>query len=87
MDKNKKKIFDIPKGKEKDEKYSNLVNLKKTFDRLISSYCKESMKKARNNHEYEIVKMPVYDKKKKKIKEYKDIKGRKIIKYYLINKN
>ena len=86
MDKNKKNIFDIPKGKEKDEKYSNLVNLKKTFDRLISSSCKESMKKARNNHEYEIVKMPVYDKKKKKIKEYKDIKGRKIIKYYLINK-
>ena len=86
MEKNKKKIFNIPKGMEKDDKYKHLINLMKTFEKLQSKVCKESMKKARNKHEYETVKIPIYHKKKKEIKEYKEVKGRKIIKYYLIYK-
>ena len=81
MEKNKKKIFNIPKKKEKEDEYNNLNNLMKTFEKLVSKICKESMKKARNNHEYEMVKVPLNNKKKK---EYKEVKGRKIIKYYLM---
>ena len=84
IDKNKKKIFDIPKGQE--NKYENLIKLQKTFEKLMSKKCKEALKKIRNNPEYEIVKMPIYHKRKKGIKEYKEVKGRKIIKYYLIYK-
>ena len=84
MDKNKKKIFDIPKGQE--NKYPNLMTLQKTFEKLMSKKCKEALKKSRNNQEYEIVKMPIYHKRKKEIKEYKEVKGRKLIKYYLIYK-
>ena len=40
----------------------------------------------RNNPEYEIIKIPIYHKKKKEIKEYKEGKGRKIIKYFLVSK-
>ena len=82
MEKNKKKIFDIPKGKE--DQYHNLIHLQRTFERLISKKCKDALKKERSNCEYEIVKMPIYHKKKKEIKEYKEVKGRKIIKYYLL---
>lgn len=64
MEKNKKKIFDIPKGKE--DQYHNLIHLQRTFERLISKKCKDALKKERSNCEYEIVKMPIYHKKKKK---------------------
>ena len=70
--------------KEGKEEKSNLKKLKIIFDKLTNSYCKESIKKARNNHEYEIIKIPIYNKKKKEIIDYKETKGRKIIKYYLI---
>ena len=86
MEKNKKKIFNIPKGMEKDDKYKELNKLIITFEKLQGKTCKDSMKKARNKHEYETVKIPIYHKKKKEIKEYKEVKGRKIVKYYLICK-
>ena len=84
LDKNKKKIFDIAKGKE--DKYGDLIKLKIVFEKLISKKSKETIKKIKYNPEYEIVKIPIYNKKKKVIKEYKETKGRKIIKYFLISK-
>ena len=84
LEKQKKKIFDIKKGEEK--KFENLIKLQKTFEKLSSKKCKETLKKLRNNPEYEIIKIPIYHKKKKEIKEYKEGKGRKIIKYFLVSK-
>ena len=83
LDKNKKKIFDVAKGNE--DKYKDLITLKIVFEKLISKKSKETFKKIKNNPEYEIVKIPIYHKKKKEIKEYKETKGRKIIKYFLIS--
>jgi hypothetical protein len=84
MEKNKKNIFGVIKGNE--DKYDNLLKLQKTFEKISSKRCKEILKKAKNQNEHEIIKVPVYNKKKTEIKEYKEVKGRKIIKYYLIYK-
>ena len=84
LDKNKKKVFDVAKGNE--DKFGDLIKLKIVFEKLINKNNKEALKKIRNNPEYEIVKIPIYHKKKKEIKEYKEAKGRKIIKYFLISK-
>ena len=81
---NKKNIFGVIKGNE--DKYDNLLKLQKTFEKISSKRCKEILKKAKNQNEHEIIKVPVYNKKKTEIKEYKEVKGRKIIKYYLIYK-
>ena len=82
MEKNKKNIF--PK-KDTTHKNENLIKLEKTFEKLTNKKNKEIIKKTKNNAEFEMVDLPVYNKKKKEIIEYKKVKGRKIIKYYLIS--
>jgi hypothetical protein len=77
LDKNKKSIFNNNKDP--------IIKLEKTFDKLFSKKNKELLKKLKNNPEYEIIDVPVYNKKKKEIIEYKKTKGRQIIKYYLIS--
>ena len=82
MEKQRKKIFHINKGEEL--KYEHLIKLEKTFEKLNHKSSRESLKKIRNNPVYETIKIPVYNKRKKEIKEYKEGKGRKIINYFLI---
>ena len=82
MEKNKKSIFSKKDNKNKND---NLNKLEKTFEKLTNKKNKEIIKKAKNNAEYEMVDVPVYNKKKKDIIEYKKVKGRQIIKYYLIS--
>ena len=77
MDKNKKIIFNNDK--------EDVIKLEKTFEKLFCKKSKEIIKKIRNNPEYEIIEVPVYNKKKKEILEYKKQKGRQIVKYYLIS--
>ena len=79
MEKNSKNIF--PKNKNLNEEE---LKLKKTFEKLSSRKNKDILKNMKNNTEYEILKVPIYHKKKKEITGYKQEKGRKIIKYYLI---
>ena len=78
MNKNKKFIFS-------DDSIPDIINLKKTFEKLYNKKCKETIEKIKNNPEYEIIEIPIYHKKKKEIKEVKKQKGRKIIKYFLIS--
>lgn len=82
MEKNKKSIFS---KKESTSKNDNLVKLEKTFEKLGNKKNKELIKKLKNNAEYEMIDVPVYNKKKKEIIEHKQVKGREIIKYYLIS--
>ena len=79
MEKNKKKIF--PKNADND-----MINkLEKTLEKLSNKKNKEAIRKLKNNPDYEIIKVPVYDKKKKKLLGIKEEKGRQIIKYYLVS--
>ncbi len=78
MDKNKKIIFNNSNKENSD--------LEKTFEKLFSKTRKEYIKKLKNNPEYEIIEVPIYNKKKKDKVEFKKTKGREIIKYYLISK-
>ena len=78
MNKNKKNIFS-------DDSIPDLINLKKTFEKLYGKKCREIIEKIKNNPEYEIIEIPIYHKKKKEIKEIKKQKGRKIIKYFLLS--
>ena len=78
MNKNKKNIFS-------DDSIPDIINLKKTFEKLYGKKCKDIIEKIKNNPEYEIIEIPIYHKKKKEIKEVKKQKGRKIIKYFLLS--
>ena len=78
MDKNKKNIFS-------DHSNPDIVILEKTFEKLNSKKCKEIIKKIKNNPEYEIIEIPIYNKKKKEIINTKKQKGRQIIKYFLLS--
>ena len=78
MNKNKKNIFS-------DDSIPDMINLKKTFEKLNGKKCREIIEKIKNNPEYEIIEIPIYHKKKKEIKEIKKQKGRKIIKYFLLS--
>ena len=78
IDKNKKHIFT-------NDKDSDLKNLKITFEKLNNSKNRDIIKKVKNNVSYEIIEVPVYDKKKKKILEYKKVNGRQIVKYYIVS--
>ena len=78
MEKNKKIIFS-------DKDSNSLSKLEKTLEKLSSKKNKELIKKLKNNPEYEIIQIPVYNKKKKEIIDYKKSKGRQIIKYYLVS--
>ena len=79
MDKSKKSIF--PNNNKNEE----LIKLQKTFEKLSSRKSKDLIKKLKIKVEHEIIDVPVYNKKKKTIKEYRKENGRKIIKYYLIS--
>jgi len=78
MDKNKKIIF-------ADHSNPDIVILEKTFEKLNSKKCKEIIKKIKNNPDYEIIEIPIYNKKKKEIIDTKKQKGRQIIKYFLLS--
>ena len=78
MDKNKKIIFS-------DHSNPDIVDLEKTFEKLNSKKCKEIIKNIKNNPDYEIIEIPIYNKKKKEIIYTKKQKGRQIIKYFLLS--
>ena len=88
MEKNKKNIFPKKDNKNKNDNKNindNLAKLEKTFEKLSNKKNKEIIKKTKNNPEFEMIDVPRYNKKKKEIIEHKQVKGRQIIKYYLIS--
>ena len=78
MDKNKKSIFS-------DHSNHDIMMLEKTFEKLSSKKCKEIIKNIKNNPDYEIIEVPIYNKKKKEVIDTKKQKGRQIIKYFLLS--
>ena len=78
MDKNKKNIFS-------DHSNRGIVILEKTFEKLNGKKCREIIKNIKNNPDYEIIEIPIYNKKKKEIINTKKQKGRQIIKYFLLS--
>ena len=78
MDKNKKNIFI-------NDSNEDLKILQKTFEKLTSKKCKEIINYLKNEKDYEIIEIPIYDKNKPdKIKSIEQKKKKKI-KYYLIS--
>ena len=78
MEKNKKNIFQNTDNK-------IIKKLEVTLEKLSNKKNKEVIKKLKNNPDYELIKVPIYDKKKKKLLEVKEEKGRQIIKYYIVS--
>ena len=82
IEKNKKIIFTKKENKNMNE---NLIKLEKTYEKLVNKNNKDLIKKIKNNPEFEMIDVPIYNKKKKEKPEFKQVKGRQIIKYYLIS--
>ena len=76
MSKCKEKLF-----VDEDDSDKNMRGLRLTFEKLVSESCTKSLKKLEAKKEKEILKIP--DPKNKK-KEFKEVEGREILKYFLI---
>ncbi len=66
---------------DEDDSDKNMRGLRLTFEKLVSESCTKSLKKLQAKKEREILKIP--DPKNKK-KEFKEVEGREILKYFLI---